>query len=325
MGNNNYIKKMCKQTLAVSAFVGVAIMGTGCTIYSSETVEWIYAPQVHTNFQNDPNAQYYTNSRYFIYDKDELLVRDTVLRYENASELPEDYAISKADAPSPTLTPDKQSQIIFKGLPEGDYRLVAYHNADNCNIVKAEIGVSTSSDLRVIAKSSSHMAEESIFTSSNIVTLQRGEKTMLETKGLPIFYKVNIVFTEVDEMSSPPNSPYIVLDNIRKHYTCDGFSDIDKVGDNIDTVRLKDQPIGKLAGTAMTNKFFDEDMVELKLYEEGPKGLIGTSIISPSDFVDLTSTDLPVLDIQLGYFSNKFYIFVEDWVLLEGQDAPVGG
>lgn len=325
MGKNNYIKNRGKNNLVASVIVVIAVMTTGCTIASTEIVEVIYAPQVHTSFENDPNAAYYRSSRYFIYDNDGLLIRDTVLNYENASELPENFTISKAQDSKIELEQDKKSQIIFRGLPEGDYKLVAFHNADNCNVVKSEPGVSTASELRVIAKSASHLAEDHIFTSNTTVKLARGVRTMLETEGLPLFYRIEVVLTGVDEMSSPPIGPYIVLDNIRKQYTSEGIADVDKIGDNTNTVKLHDQPVGKLAGSAMTNKFFDEDLVVLKLYEEGSKGLIGSAVISPSDYVDINSSNLPELFIQLRYFNTKFEIWVDDWVLLDGQDAPVGG
>jgi len=325
MGINNYIKNTYKNILVGSILVASAVMGTGCTLASSETIEIIYAPQVHTSFENDPNAPYYRNSRYFIYDKNDVLIRDTILNYENAEELPDDFITNKSTETNVKLSADKQSQIIFKGLPEGDYRLVVFHNAENCKVIKTQAGVSKATELRVIPTSTVQLADDHIFTSSGTVKLLRGEKTMHEIKGTPMFYKINIIMTDVDEMSSPPLQPYIMLDNIRKHYTCDGISDIAEIGDNTEKIELRDEPIGKLVGTTMTNKFFDADLVELKLFEAEPKGKIGSAVINPSDYIDINSSNLPVLDIPMRYFNNKFQIMIDDWVYLDGQDAPVGG
>ena len=125
-------------------------------------------------------------------------------------------------------------------------------------------------------------------------------------------------------MTSPPAQPHVVFENIRKHFTCDGISDVGEIGGNTDKIELNYDSDGALIGTTMTNKFFDGDRVMLKLYEAEPKGLVGRYSISPSDLLDVNSSNLSVLDLKLKYYNHKFWIYIEDWILLE-QDASVGG
>lgn len=305
--NSNYTKPWHRLKELFALYSCVALL-SGCVLNENVEVEILYTPQMHTHFdvQNAPVGL--KSANIFIFDAQDLLVRDTLL---------DEISLNSGETVE-----------VIRGISEGTYHMLSFYNLGGLDLSQYTVGVTTSDDIIISlpepepepapnADNSSRASTNAALVDSVCHTyapfnVVRGEKTVINTQVSRAHFQVSLAITGLSRVTSDLGEITIEMLGIPKSIngklsSQESFSEFIPL-----TVVSEDERKGEY----MSLIFDDENKASLKIYEDGM--LVQTIVLSP----DTGTSNL--FNISIQFYANTYIIQINNWVLGEFEIVGMG-